>query len=146
MMEKTSWREIKPGDIITIFYLSRYDDWNYEVLKVEKVGRKHIYGYSVLMDDGKLVIRDWMSKFSVQDKTDVIIVRGYAEELVDALNDYYRALREWGDRQRQARREFEYQAYGLIRKWMEEWEKNNPRPENPIRSFMKQLEVVETTN
>ena len=94
-------------------------------MRVIRVGTKYVYGHYVYFEDGQRKEHDHESKFDVDDH---IILDGIRQEYHTAYLRYRQACNDYEKAQQEARRDFEREAYDLVRAKSDEWEKANPRP------------------
>ena len=134
--------EVGVGDVVTVFRYGKHYD--YHVLKVEEVGEDYITGYNVWEEEGELKIGKRPVKVRTY-KEWTIIVRGMAKDLIKQIKLWKIEFEEWVMRWEYMRKEIERQLYGQVVEKLEEWEKNNPPPKNPIEDLIEKLRTVKHT-
>jgi len=135
--------EVRVGDVVTVLQHGRAS-YDYHVLKVEEVGEDYITGYNVWEEEGELKV----GKRPVTVRADrewAIIVRGMANDLIKQIKLWKIEFEGWIMRWEYMRKEIERQLYEQVVKQLEEWEKNNPPPKNPIEALIGKLKTVKHT-
>ncbi|MEM1540787.1 MAG: hypothetical protein QXJ07_05335 [Candidatus Bathyarchaeia archaeon] len=62
------------------------------------------------------------------EKKEVKIFDGWHQEIVEAVEAFRKAIRQWDENRRKAWQEAEYEGKKLANKIYEEWKKQNPPP------------------
>ena len=128
-----SERVLSMNGIITL--VSR-DGRNILFLKVTKKGRKYIYGKYVYREDGQIKEFSWEDKI---DPSGYVILSGMREDLEKAYLEYRDALDKWEEAKRRTRDELRLKAWDWIEEQLKLWEKENPRPENPLEKIVSEV-------
>jgi hypothetical protein len=121
---------VDEGKLVTIIELEEGEP---SVMQVEREGRVYLYGRYVHrdLDTGKLQGNYWMGKI---DKSKSKILKGACWELIDQYRKWRADVEAYEDRRRQARYSFENEAYKWVSLQMNEWDRENPKPLNPLKN------------
>ena len=119
-----------------IITLVSRDGRNILFLKVTKKGRKYIYGKYVYREDGQIKEFSWEDKI---DPSGYVILSGMREDLEKAYLEYRDALDKWEEAKRRTRDELRLKAWDWIEEQLKLWEKENPRPENPLEKIVSEV-------
>jgi len=142
-LEFIDLKQVKKGEIVTIFYLHSYfKDWFYQTIRVDTVGRRYVYGYSVSMEDGVIVNHGWPRKI---DAKNALIVRGYPEDLIKQFLSWRNEILKWRDRKAKAKQEIYEKIRETVLRELGEWVRNNPPPKNPIEALIEKLKTFKYT-
>jgi hypothetical protein len=132
MSEAISLDEIRLDDVITILKKDLYGDVRVHILRVAKIGRKYIYGRHIIHDSGADRESDYLSRIDVDG---AVLLRGDRRDLADEEVAWSSRKLEWHERKHSAIRNIESELWDLKVKRIEEWERENPFPKNPLERF-----------
>jgi len=96
-------------------------------LKVTKIGSKYLYGvYFHYEDDGKREDCCWEAKVLMDD---YIILEGVHPDIKQKYKEYRASVNKHEEARNQQHRDLEWKYHDALNKEMDEWDKQNPRPQ-----------------